>query len=253
MAPIRGITNSIDGFITSVRSGLFGGSITMDQVAAAARTPRVNLRISRQARELSGNSKPWMLWDLDETLTYARPEKANLLPGAYQRGDSPVIRDWRPWQRSLEGDIPEPEMASLFRGHLEGGTHNVGILTARSERTRPITEKWLQRNELMPDLLIMRPISKELENAGSGPYKLNMLDRVLPKARVDRFYDDSKSVIDAMESRGIASVHVTPKEADSQARMLAAQQVAAGRARSVGGRGFGKPPQTVGFGNGALI
>lgn len=189
----------------------FLSGISLDQVRATARAPLTNLRLGRQAKHLSKSVKPWAMFDLDETLTYKRQGKTDALPTAFSRGENPTIRDWSPWQKHLRDDVPEPEQVANF--HELSKTHNVGILTARSERARPTTEKWLKRNNLTPDMLMMRPLAKNMENMSSGPYKDAMMSKHLPKANVTHFFDDSPGVVAAMKERGIPSVtQVEPKE-----------------------------------------
>jgi hypothetical protein len=205
---------TIDNYIKQ----LFG-KVTAGQVRAQVRRPAVDLSIGRKVENLSRNAKPWAMFDLDETLTYAREAKAQALPAGFRGIGSPsdvTIRSWAPWQRQLKHDVVEPEMAKVFREMKAAGTHNIGILTSRSERTAPVTKRWLRQNNLTPDVLMMRPVSKRFENMGTAAYKNSMLNRYMGTSTVSHFFDDQSSVIKAMSDRGVvAAVQVIPKELSS--------------------------------------
>lgn len=184
--------------------------ISLDQIRALVRSPFSHARTVRDIGE-AGMHRPWAIFDLDETLTFRNLAKEAALPADYE---STSLRSWIKYSKTLRHDVPDPEMVGRFRELQK--THNVGILTARSERNRPVTARWLEKHGLNPDVLMMRPVGPKFEAMPSGPYKSAMLDKYLPNAQINHFFDDSSSVVKAMQERGINITAVTPKLASPQ-------------------------------------
>ena len=84
----------------------------------------------------------------------------------------------------------------------EKNGENIVILTARSAHYRDETKKWLHKNHIPFDALVMRP-TDELTKKDSK-MKRELLDEdVLPKFDVKEAYDDKKKNRKMFEKRGI--------------------------------------------------
>ena len=78
---------------------------------------------------------------------------------------------------------------------------NVVILTARSAHYREETKKWLHKNEVPYDALVMRPTDNKDKDK---VVKRDLLEEdVLPKFDVDKAYDDKKKNRKMFEKLGI--------------------------------------------------
>jgi hypothetical protein len=86
---------------------------------------------------------------------------------------------------------------------------SVVILTARSAHYREETKKWLHKNQIPYDALIMRPTdNKESDKS----VKRELLEEdILPKFDVDKAYDDKKKNVKMFKKLGIDAKKVSPK------------------------------------------
>ena len=85
---------------------------------------------------------------------------------------------------------------------------NVVILTARSAEYRDETKKWLHKNEIPYDALIMRPTDNKEKDK---KVKKELLEEdILPKFDVDKAYDDKMKNVKMFRKLGIDAKKVKP-------------------------------------------
>jgi histidinol phosphatase-like enzyme len=84
---------------------------------------------------------------------------------------------------------------------------DIVILTARSGAYKKETEKWLDKHDIEPDELIMRP--KDDSKTPDKKVKEKLLKKkVLPKYHVTKAYDDRKKNVKMMKKHGIRAREV---------------------------------------------
>jgi phosphoglycolate phosphatase-like HAD superfamily hydrolase len=95
---------------------------------------------------------------------------------------------------------PIEDMVEKFKKAKDEGKAAV-ILTARSAHYRDETKKWLNKNGMHPDALIMRPTDNQ---AKDQKVKRELLEEdILPKYDVSKAYDDRKKNRKMFEKLGI--------------------------------------------------
>jgi uncharacterized HAD superfamily protein len=103
-------------------------------------------------------------------------------------------------KEALNVPVNEDILEKMKQAEKNG--ENIVILTARSAHYRDETKKWLHKNHIPYDALVMRP-TDELTKKDSK-MKREMLDEdVLPKFDVKKAYDDKKKNRKMFEKRGI--------------------------------------------------
>jgi uncharacterized HAD superfamily protein len=103
-------------------------------------------------------------------------------------------------QEALNVPVNEDILEKMKKAEKKG--ENIVILTARSAHYRDETKKWLHKNNIPFDALVMRPTDK-LKKSDSK-IKRDLLDEdVLPKFDVKKAYDDKKKNRKMFEKRGI--------------------------------------------------
>jgi uncharacterized HAD superfamily protein len=132
-----------------------------------------------------------VLFDLDgtiaENMKYEKHHKA-------KHGKHPKFA-----QEALEVGVNE-DIANKMRAAKSKG-ENVVILTARSAHYREETKKWLHKNHIPYDALVMRPTDDKEKDK---KLKRELLEEdVLPKFDVKEAYDDKKRNRKMFESLGI--------------------------------------------------
>lgn len=95
---------------------------------------------------------------------------------------------------------PIDNMVDEFKSAQKNGK-NVVILTARSAHYRDETKKWLSKNGIHPDALVMRPTDN---STSDKKVKRELLEEdILPKYDVKKAYDDRKKNRKMFEKLGI--------------------------------------------------
>ncbi len=93
---------------------------------------------------------------------------------------------------------PKPRIKNIERVRR---WKNIGfeivIVSARPERVRDITEKWLKKHNLEVDEIILVGPGNVKEK------KLNALEKIKPEA----YHDDDSSTVNYLKKRGICAVH----------------------------------------------
>ena len=136
-----------------------------------------------------------ILCDLDDTLADARWR-------------SELWGNWDAfYAKSIEDKQIEP-MCNMVR--FLSSSFKVIILTAREERYREITQKWLDKNGIWVHSMIMRP--NDTDHVSSPVLKPMLAERHLGKCwkqRVDLVIDDREDVLTAFRSLGIMTLQAT--------------------------------------------
>lgn len=102
-------------------------------------------------------------------------------------------------QEALHVSTNEDIVAKLKKAKQAGD--NVVILTARSAHYRDETKKWLSKNGIEYDALVMRPVGNTDKDK---VVKRNLLEEdILPKFDVEKAYDDKKKNRKMFEKLGI--------------------------------------------------
>ena len=100
---------------------------------------------------------------------------------------------------------PREDVVEKLRKAKEDGK-NVVILTARSAHYRDETKKWLHKNEIPYDSLVMRPVNSLTKDK---KLKRELLEEdILPKFDVKKAYDDKQKNVDMFEKLGINAKRV---------------------------------------------
>jgi hypothetical protein len=97
-------------------------------------------------------------------------------------------------------DIPNDSVINLVWNYQELG-YKIIILTGRDESCRKVTEKWLENNEIVPDLLIMRP---EGDYSPGDVMKQTLYNQyVKDKYFIEFVIDDSTKCVEMWRNLGL--------------------------------------------------
>ena len=132
--------------------------------------------------------------DIDGTVADAR-HRLHLIAGD---------ADHEHWVRFFDAavdDPPLPEGVSKARQLAE--THDIVWLTARPERIRAMTERWLAQHELPPGRLLMLP---DGDKTLARRYKLDTIRRLAAERVVAVVVDDDPRVVALLEEAQIPVV-----------------------------------------------
>jgi uncharacterized HAD superfamily protein len=110
-------------------------------------------------------------------------------------------------EEALDVDTHGKIVDKVRKARAEG--NNVVILTARSAHYREETKKWLHKNEIPYDALVMRPTDDSKQSDKSLKREL-LEEDILPKFDVVKAYDDKKKNVKMFEKLGIDAKKVKP-------------------------------------------
>ena len=132
-----------------------------------------------------------VVFDLDgtlaDTMTYEKHHKA-------KNGKNSNFAN-----EALQVGVNPNMVEKVHKAHKEG--KNVVILTARSAHYRDETKKWLNKNEIPHDALVMRPTDNKKKDQ---VVKRELLEEnILPDFDVKKAYDDRKKNRKMFEKLGI--------------------------------------------------
>jgi len=103
-------------------------------------------------------------------------------------------------QEALNVGVNEDILDKMHKAKSAGD--NVVILTARSAHYREETKKWLHKNHIPYDALVMRPTDDAKES--DKKLKRELLEEdILPKFDVKKAYDDKKKNVKMFRKLGI--------------------------------------------------
>jgi len=151
-------------------------------------------RADLRAEEGSGRLGPGVLIDVDGVISDATHRQHYL--------DSRP-RDWDGFFEAAAHDLPLiPGLALLATFDRE---LTIVLLTARPLRIRPLTLDWLERHNVVWDLLVMRP---DGDNAPSSVTKLRAVEELRAVGLEPRLaVDDDQNNVDAFSAAGIPAVY----------------------------------------------
>jgi hypothetical protein len=136
--------------------------------------------------------------DIDKTLSDARGRDALILgegQGSW----------WDAYHEASAHDDPIKPMIEFINILSAGGATLVG-LTARPEKWRPLTLRWLIKHDAMFEELLMRPND---DYSKSAECKLRMLSERFPNGQAGLIIlDDDVEVIEAMRNAGYIALGV---------------------------------------------
>lgn len=103
-------------------------------------------------------------------------------------------------REALSVPVNESILEKMQKADKKG--ENIVILTARSAHYRDETKKWLHKNHIPYDALVMRPTDDSATK--DSKIKKELLEEdVLPKFNVEKAYDDKKKNRKMFEKLGI--------------------------------------------------
>ena len=108
-------------------------------------------------------------------------------------------------QEALEVGVNKNIVKKMREARQKGD--NVVILTARSAHYRPETLKWLHKNEIPYDSIVMRPTDDSKQKDKNLKREL-LEEDILPKFDVREAYDDKKKNRKMFEKLGIEAKKV---------------------------------------------
>lgn len=134
-----------------------------------------------------------VIFDLDgtiaDTMTYEK----------HHKGKKGKNEDFA--KEALEVGVNDNIVDKIHKAKTEG--HDVVILTARSAHYRDETKKWLHKNEIPYDALVMRPTDNK---DADKKVKRDLLEEdILPKFDVKKAYDDKKKNRKMFEKLGVTA------------------------------------------------
>lgn len=138
-------------------------------------------------------------WDLDSTLADTRHRADFIDP------DNREATDWVQYGKLGDADTPTG-LAAVFQALEKAGWLNI-IVTSRPEECRSTTRKWLDKHNLHPVQLHMKPAAS-IES--SSQWKLSVLKSISKSfgERVTVHYDDWWSTNQLLEAHGFNTVTV---------------------------------------------
>jgi len=133
-----------------------------------------------------------IIFDLDGTIadnmTYEKHHKG-------KNGKHPQFA-----QEALQVGVNKDIVKKMRKAKANGDA--VVILTARSAHYRDETKKWLHKNEIPYDALVMRPTDDSTQS-DKGLKKELLEEDILPKFDVEKAYDDKKKNRKMFQKHGI--------------------------------------------------
>lgn len=142
--------------------------------------------------------KPIWVFDLDDTLADTSP-RAHLHPRLVDDGPG-----WIPYSMACESDLPIFATIEM----LNHSPFEVWIVTGRTELAREFTEKWLEEQDVDYDDMIMRADGDHRKNVEIKLASLEYFESI--NRQVVLWVDDYDAVCEAMELRGVSSMHFRP-------------------------------------------
>jgi uncharacterized HAD superfamily protein len=103
-------------------------------------------------------------------------------------------------KEALNVGVNEDILEKMHKAKDKG--ENIVILTARSAHYRDETKKWLSKNDIPYDALVMRP-TDDLKAKDKNVKKELLEEDILPKFDVKKAYDDKKKNRKMFEKLGI--------------------------------------------------
>lgn len=134
-----------------------------------------------------GMSRAIAVFDIDGTVADAR-HRLHLIAGT---------ADHEQWVQFFDAAVDDPPLAEgVAKARQLAETHDIVWLTARPERLRAMTERWLAEHGLPPGRLLMLP---DGDKTLARRYKLDAIRRLAEEREVAVVVDDDPRVITLLE------------------------------------------------------
>jgi hypothetical protein len=115
-------------------------------------------------------------------------------------------KDYDAFTLASVDDMPIEPVASVMRDLTMKVTNHVICCTARMEKYRDLTERWLLKHRLFPERLYMRP---DGDNRADNVIKEELLDQIIADGyRPTIVFDDRRRVVDMWRRRGLVCAQV---------------------------------------------
>lgn len=134
-----------------------------------------------------------VLVDLDGTLANAEHRHHHIRK---------TPRDWDSFYAEQEADTPHDEVVAMV--NCFSANYLVVILTGRREETREQTEKWLAEQEIVYNMLIMRPVGNRDQD---DKWKLE-IGSLFGHANIAFVLEDRSRIVEAWRKAGVRCIQV---------------------------------------------
>lgn len=120
-------------------------------------------------------------------------------------------KDWQTFFNLALDDPPHQEIQWLNHIMAERDDVELLVLTARPEKRRAITEKWLEDHDIMHTELILKTDEEEALRVTDHDFKERVLDELIAQGRKPYMvFEDRQAVVDMWRRRGIKCLQVQP-------------------------------------------
>jgi hypothetical protein len=141
---------------------------------------------------------PIVIFDLDGTLAII-DHRRHMVEGEK--------KDWQGFYKACVLDTVNEPVAAMFRMLKKEGYHVI-IFSGRGGEVKPETEKWLLDNDLVPDILYMRPVNDYTPDQKLKERWLAELESNFGEGNVFCIFDDRQKVVDMWRSKGLVCLQV---------------------------------------------
>lgn len=107
--------------------------------------------------------------------------------------------DWDAFHQHVDGDTPIPAMTRLFVA-LSGAGYDTVVASGRNDTSRRATLKWLDKNGMVPNRILMR---RDGDYRQDSVVKREMLDRIRDDHDILMWFEDRKQVYEMLREEGV--------------------------------------------------
>ncbi|QIB67121.1 phosphatase domain-containing protein [Kineobactrum salinum] len=137
-------------------------------------------------------AKRMVIFDIDGTLADNEHRVHHL------KGET---KDWEAFFADQHLDTVRKDVARVFSLYASDLDMYIAVLTGRGEEYREVTERWLDKNGLLPNTLTMRPAGNRTND---DILKMEAIKSWQEEGyEIVGFYDDRKRICDAVRTHGI--------------------------------------------------
>lgn len=146
--------------------------------------------------------KKVIIFDIDGTLADAE-HRVHLIDGHE--------KDWQQFFDKAADDPPHHEIQWLNHIMAEREDVELIVLTARPEKQREMTERWLEEHGIIHTELILKSTHEERARVTDHDFKERILDEMITQGRKPYMvFEDRNAVVDMWRRRGIKCLQVQP-------------------------------------------
>lgn len=152
---------------------------------------------------LAQEDKKVIVFDIDGTLADGE-HRMHLI-----RADGK--KDWNTFFAKAVEDPPHYEIQWLNHIMADRDDVELVVLTARPEKRRDITERWLAEHGIEHTELILKTDREEQDRVPDYQFKERILDELIAQGRKPYMvFEDRQNVVDMWRKRGIKCLQVQP-------------------------------------------